>query len=41
MFVRSWLPMFKAMLGIPTRNRERAQWMFGNPVTFAEKPKPN
>ncbi len=38
---RELMPMFKAMLGIPTRNREQAQWMFGNPVTFAEKPKPN
>jgi hypothetical protein len=38
---RELMPMFKAMLGIPTKNREQAQFMFGNPVTFAERPRPN
>jgi hypothetical protein len=38
---RELVPIFKAMLAIPTKNREQAQWMFGNPVTFADKPKPN
>jgi hypothetical protein len=38
---RELMPMFKTMLGIPMKQREHAQWMFGNPVTFAEKRKPN
>jgi Carboxypeptidase regulatory-like domain len=37
---RELMPMFKAMLGIPTKEREHAQWSFGSPVTFADKPKP-
>jgi hypothetical protein len=37
---RELMPMFKAMLGIPMKQREHAQWSFGNPVTFPEKPKP-
>ncbi|HXL87272.1 MAG TPA: hypothetical protein VN927_08665, partial [Gemmatimonadaceae bacterium] len=38
---RELMPMFKTLLGIPTKRREHAQWMFGYPVTFAIKPKPN
>ena len=38
---RELMPIFKAMLGIPTSNRERAQFNFGSPVTFLEKPNPN
>ncbi|HEV2017503.1 MAG TPA: hypothetical protein VGQ98_04255, partial [Gemmatimonadaceae bacterium] len=37
---RELMPMFKAMLGIPMKEREQAQWSFGDPVTFAAKPKP-
>jgi hypothetical protein len=39
---RELMPIFKAMLGIASRNnREHAQFNFGYPVTFGEKPKPN
>jgi hypothetical protein len=38
---RELMPLLKSMLGIPTSNREHAQFNFGGPVTFAEKPKPN
>jgi len=38
---RELMPIFKAMLAIPSRNREGAQFNFGYPVTFAEKPKVN
>jgi hypothetical protein len=38
---RELMPMFKTMLGIPMKEREDSQWMFGHPVKFAEKPKPN
>ena len=38
---RELMPLLKAMLGIPTSNREHAQFNFGSPVTFAEKPKTN
>jgi hypothetical protein len=31
--------MFKSILGIPTKEREHSQWMFGHPVKFADKPK--
>ncbi len=31
--------MFKAMLGIPMKNREHAQFSFGSPVTLGGKPK--
>jgi len=27
------------MLGVPMKEREHSQWQFGNPVTFADKPK--
>ena len=37
---RELMPIFKVMLGIPIKEREHAQWSFGYPVTFAEKPKP-
>jgi hypothetical protein len=36
---RELMPIFKTMLGIPMKQREHAQWSFGYPVTFAEKPK--
>jgi len=36
---RELMPMFKSMLGIPMKEREHSQWRFGNPVTFADKPK--
>jgi hypothetical protein len=36
---RELMPIFKTMLGIPMKQREHAQWSFGSPVTFAEKPK--
>ena len=33
-------PMLRAMVGIPKKEREHSQWMFGNPVTFTDaKPK--
>jgi hypothetical protein len=36
---RELMPMFKAMLGVPTKEREHSQWSFGHSVTFADKPK--
>jgi hypothetical protein len=36
---RELMPMFKSILGVPTKDREHAQWSFGHPVTFADKPK--
>jgi len=33
------LPFFKSMLATPKKQREHSQWRFGNPVTFADKPK--
>jgi hypothetical protein len=36
---RELMPMFKTILGVPTKDREHAQWSFGHPVTFADKPK--
>ncbi|MFL5561513.1 MAG: carboxypeptidase-like regulatory domain-containing protein [Gemmatimonadaceae bacterium] len=39
---RELFPMLSGMLGISKKDREHSQWMFGNPVTFAdEKPKQN
>jgi hypothetical protein len=38
---RELLPFFKAILGVPMKEREHSQWSFGNPVTLADKPKPN
>lgn len=32
-------PMLKRLAEVPKRDRENSQWQFGNPVTFAEKPK--
>jgi hypothetical protein len=34
---RELMPIFKSMLGIPTKDREHSQWQFGHPVTFADK----
>jgi len=36
---RELIPIFKAMLGIPMKNREHAQFSFGSPVTLGGKPK--
>jgi hypothetical protein len=36
---RELMPMFKSMLGIPMKDREHSQWMFGHSVNFADKPK--
>jgi hypothetical protein len=32
-------PMLARMLEVPKEQREHSQWQFGNPVTFADKPK--
>jgi len=37
---RELLPFFKAILGVPMKEREHSQWSFGHPVTLADKPKP-
>ncbi|HEX9310034.1 MAG TPA: carboxypeptidase-like regulatory domain-containing protein [Gemmatimonadaceae bacterium] len=34
---RELMPMFKTMLGIPMKDREHSQWMFGHPVTLKKK----
>jgi hypothetical protein len=36
---RDLMPMLKTMLGIPQKDRENSQWMFGNPVTLVDRPK--
>ncbi|MGI8400614.1 MAG: hypothetical protein ACR2NS_03275 [Gemmatimonadaceae bacterium] len=36
---RELIPFFKGMLATPMKEREHSQWQFGNPVTFADKPK--
>jgi hypothetical protein len=36
---RELMPMFKSMLGVPKKEREDAQWSFGHPVTFRDKPR--
>jgi hypothetical protein len=36
---RELVPIVKALLRVPTKEREDSQFVFGNPVTFAEKPK--
>jgi len=36
---RELMPMFKAMVAIPMKEREHSQWQFGHPVTFTDKPK--
>lgn len=36
---RELMPMFKSMLAVPMKDREHSQWQFGNPVTFADKPR--
>ena len=36
---RTLMPMFESMLTVPMKEREHSQWSFGNPVTFADKPK--
>lgn len=37
---RELIPMLKTMLGIPADRREGAQWRFGHPVRFSDKPDP-
>jgi hypothetical protein len=32
-------PMLKNMVAVPMESRANSQWQFGNPVTFADKPK--
>jgi hypothetical protein len=36
---RELMPMFGRMLETPREDRKHSQWQFGNPVTFADKPK--
>ena len=36
---RELMPMMKSLLSVPPKNREGAQWYFGDPVTLPEKPK--
>ncbi|MEO8194079.1 MAG: hypothetical protein ABI681_09510 [Gemmatimonadales bacterium] len=36
---RELMPMFARMLEIPLEERKNSQWRFGNPVTFADKPR--
>jgi hypothetical protein len=36
---RELLPIMKGMLGVPMKERENSQFVFGHSVTFAEKPK--
>ena len=36
---RELIPMFGRMIGTPMEDRKNSQWQFGNPVTFADKPK--
>jgi len=38
---RALMPMFQDMLAIPMKDREHAQWFFGNSVTFTDKPQKN
>ncbi|HEY5086776.1 MAG TPA: carboxypeptidase-like regulatory domain-containing protein, partial [Gemmatimonadaceae bacterium] len=37
---RELMPLLKNMLAVPLKEREHSQWEFGNPVTFADKPRP-
>ncbi|MGI8510843.1 MAG: carboxypeptidase-like regulatory domain-containing protein, partial [Gemmatimonadaceae bacterium] len=37
---RELMPLLKSMLAVPSKDREHSQYNFGNPVTFADKPKP-
>jgi len=36
---RELMPMVKAMIATTKKEREQSQWSFGNPVTFADKPR--
>ena len=36
---RQLIPMFERMLAVPMEDRKNSQWQFGNPITFADKPK--
>jgi hypothetical protein len=36
---RELMPLFKAMLATPMKEREHSQWRFGDPVKLADKPK--
>ena len=33
-------PMLRGMVGVPKKEREHSQWVFGNPVTFADPKSP-
>jgi len=35
---RDLMPMLKAMLGVPKKDREHSQWVFGYPVQLVDKP---
>ena len=36
---RQLIPMFERMIATPMEDRKHSQWQFGNPVTYADKPK--
>jgi hypothetical protein len=36
---RQLMPMFERMLATTAEDRKNSQWQFGNPVTFADKPR--
>ncbi len=36
---KALFPMIVRMAATPMRDRERSQWQFGHPITFADKPK--
>jgi hypothetical protein len=36
---RQLIPMFERMIATPMEDRKNSQWQFGNPVTFADKPR--
>jgi hypothetical protein len=36
---RELIPLFKTILGTPSRDREHSTWQFGHPVTFHDKPR--
>jgi hypothetical protein len=36
---RELMPMVEAMIATTKKEREQSQWSFGNPVTFADKPR--
>ena len=38
---RQLIPMFERMIATPMEDRKNSQWQFGNPVTYADKPREN